>query len=131
MGYIKFNLIIYALSAYIKFMKQIAAVTIAACLALSPLAAEEKNPGEVEQGLSLLEQGSRLFMRGLITEMGPALDGLKGMAGEVAPMFEELQEMIGDFTNFHLPEVLPNGDIIIRRKAPLTVVPLAEGEIEL
>ena len=38
---------------------------------------------------------------------------------------------VGDLSAYHAPEVLPNGDIIIRRKTPQETEPLPEGEIEL
>ena len=39
---------------------------------------------------------------------------------------------IDDIRNYHPPEVLPNGDIIIRRKTPAELAaPPAEGEIDL
>ncbi|WP_428543110.1 hypothetical protein [Profundibacter sp.] len=113
-------------------MKQIAAITIAACLALSPAYAENSDEGGMDEGLSLMEQGARMLLRGLATEMEPALKDLKGLAEEMGPGLAELQGLIGDFTNYHAPEVLPNGDIIIRRKTPLEIEkPLEEGEIEL
>ena len=117
---------------YIGGMKQIAAITIAACLALSPAYAENTDEGRMGEGLSLMEQGAKLLFRGLMTEMEPALKDLKGLAEEMGPGLAELQGLIGDFTNYHAPEVLPNGDIIIRRKTPLEIEkPLEEGEIEL
>ncbi len=86
----------------------------------------------MDEGLSLMEQGAKMLFRGLMTEMEPALKDLKGLAEEMGPGLAELQGLIGDFTNYHAPEVLPNGDIIIRRKTPLEVEkPLEEGEIEL
>lgn len=71
-----------------------------------PAAAEE---GEFAEGLDLLGQGTRLLMEGLMDEFGPALNGLR--------------ESLSDLDAYHAPEILPNGDIIIRRKTP------AEGEI--
>lgn len=117
---------------YIQGMKQIAAFTIAACLALSPAVADTGDKGEVGEGLNLMEEGAKLLFRGLMSEMEPALKDLHGLADEMAPAFAELMGMIGDFTNYHAPEVLPNGDIILRRKVPLVVEPpLEDGEIEL
>jgi len=117
-------------------MKQIAAFTIAACLALSPAYGDDDPKGEMDEGLNLMEEGAKLLFHGLMTEMRPALKDLKGLAEEMAPALAELQGLIGDFTNYHAPEVLPNGDIIIRRKTPLELEkplekPLKEGEIEL
>ena len=112
-------------------MKQIAAFTTAAFLALSPAVAQTDDAGKMGEGLNLMEEGARLLFRGLMTEMEPALDDLQGLADEMAPAFAELMGMIGDFTQYHAPEVLPNGDIIIRRKVPLKVEPPEQGEIDL
>lgn len=120
--------------SYIRRMKQIAAFTMAACLSLSPAIAETDDKvdnGEVSEGLNLMEEGAKLLLRGLMTEMEPALNDLQGLADQMGPAFEELQGMIGDFTNYHAPEVMPNGDIIIRRKTPLKIEPKENGEIEL
>lgn len=116
---------------YIRGMKQIAAFTLAAGLALSPAMAQNHDQGEVGEGLNLMEEGAKILLRGLMSEMEPALEDLRDLAEEMAPAFAELQELIGDFSNYHMPEVLPNGDIIIRRKIPLMVEPPEEGEVEL
>lgn len=113
-------------------MKQIAAFPLAVLLALSPAVADNVDKPEVGEGLILMEEGAKLLLRGLLSEMEPALDDLQNLADEMGPAFEELQEMFGDLTNYHAPEVMPNGDIIIRRKAPLKQVPtLKDGEVEL
>ena len=39
-------------------------------------------------------------------------------------------ELMGDIRNYEMPEKLPNGDIIIRRKPDLPAPP-KEGEVEL
>ncbi len=82
-------------------------VTLAVMVALAgPVAAQDapEGDGSVGEGFSLLEEGARMVLRGIIAEMGPAWD-------ELMLMFDELNA-------FHPPEVLPNGDIIIRRKTP-------------
>ena len=76
---------------------------------------------------TLMEEGARMFLRGLITEMEPALDDLRGLAedlgpqmqalvAEMGPALADLLTLIDDVTNYAPPEVMPNGDIIIRRK---------------
>lgn len=100
-------------------MKRIAAA-LAVALAVTPALAQEDGKGEMREGLSLLEEGTKLLLRGLMKEMEPALT--------------ELEEAIDDLNAYHPPEMLPNGDIIIRRKEPLPVPPEedgAQGEIEL
>ena len=89
-----------------------------------PAAAQEAEPP------SLMERGLRLFMEGLMEEMEPALRDLEALAEDAQPLLEQLQkdlgDAVGDLNAYHAPEILPNGDIIIRRKDPL--VP---GEPEL
>lgn len=127
----KQGLIFRRMLPYIGRMKRIATFTIAACLALSPVVMQATEKAEIDEGLSLMEQGATLLLRGLMSEMEPALKDLQGLADEMGPALLELQGMIGDFTNYHAPEVLPNGDIIIRRKTPLENPPLKDGEVEL
>jgi hypothetical protein len=105
---------------------------LALSLALAvPAAAQEGEPqGDVERGVDLLGEGARLLLRGLMAEMEPALRELGQDIAAIRPVLEELARMIGDVRNYHAPEMLPNGDIIIRRKVPLTPVE-PEGEIEL
>jgi hypothetical protein len=73
-----------------------------------PATAEEPNR-ELSEGLELLGEGARLLLRGLQTEMEPMAEG-----------WGVLVEKLGDFSLYQMPEILPNGDIVIRRKEPLT-----------
>ena len=88
----------------------------ALCIAALPAAATEN---EFEEGMNLLSEGTRLLLEGLMGQMEPAL--------------RELQGALQELDSYHPPEVLPNGDIIIRRKEPLNTLPVPdeEGEIEL
>tara|TARA_R100000935_G_C2828807_1_gene163846 strand:- start:1394 stop:1756 length:363 start_codon:yes stop_codon:yes gene_type:complete len=110
-------------------------------LVVSPVAAQD---AAEEEGRSLMEEGARLFFEGIQREMGPALEGLRDRAQEMEPALRQfVEEMgpalrdlmgeIGDLSAFHAPEVLPNGDILLRRKSPQDVqdTPTPEGEIEL
>ncbi len=101
---------------------------IAFLVALSlatPLAAQEDPAPDEERGLSLMERGARMLMEGLMRELEPALEGLE----DVGPMFRDFAQEMGpaladiirevkDWSVYHPPEMLPNGDIIIRRKTP-------------
>jgi len=116
---------------------------LALCLAL-PTSAQEATEDE---GQSLMERGARLFMEGIMREMEPAMDDLRGLAEEMGPdlkrfveemgpAFGDLMGRIGDINAYHPPEMLPNGDIILRRKTPLepedeTADPPGEGEIDI
>lgn len=79
--------------------------------------------GGVDEGFSLLEEGTRLILRGLMDEVEPRLkdmsEELESALAEMEPAMRELVRLIGDIRNYHPPEMLPNGDIILRRKVPL------------
>lgn len=90
-----------------------------------------------------MEEGAKLVLRGLMAEMAPALDEmekalteigptLEGFGEEVGPKLRQLIAMIDDFKNYDAPMMLPNGDILIRRKLPvLPGQPGPNGEIDL
>lgn len=103
-------------------------------------------PKADDDGFSLMEEGAKLVLRGLMSEMEPALNemekalddigpALEGIGAEVGPKLRQLVAMIDDFKNYDAPEMLPNGDIIIRRNAPLLpkpeFLPGPNGEIDL
>lgn len=111
------------------------------CLALvlpAPLFAQESE----EEGLSLMERGARLFLEGIVKEMEPAIEDLKDLSSEMepalrqfvqdmGPAFYELLDKVDDITLYHAPELLPNGDIIMRRKQPEeNTPPTDEGEAD-
>ncbi|WP_425049712.1 hypothetical protein [Psychromarinibacter sp. S121] len=99
-------------------MKQIVPAVLCAAMLVAPLPAVAQDDSEMSEGLSLLEEGTKLLLRGLMNEMGPAME----------EMSEELRGAIKDMSAYHAPEVLPNGDILIRRKVPLQVEPEIDPE---
>ena len=120
-------------------MKRIALPFVLASAMSLPLAAQE---AEGEDGFSLMEEGAKLFFRGIIEEMEPALDDLRGMAeemqpalrsfvDEMGPALADLLDKVDDWTVYHPPEILPNGDIILRRKTPQEETEEPQGDIEL
>ena len=104
-------------------------------LALSaplPALAQEAPNTDVDEGLSLLEQGAQMLLRGMMSEMEPALNDMAEALAEAEPMLRDMLAMMDDLTNYHPPEIMPNGDIILRRKLPGEVTaPLPNGEVEL
>ena len=95
-----------------------------ACLSLTlaPLAAQETPPRD---GLasSLIEEGAKMLLRGLMSEAEPMLDELDQALREMEPSLREmgprlklLVDLMGDVANYEAPERMPNGDILIRRK---------------
>jgi len=94
-------------------MKHIAPMLVTVLLA-APVQAQTN---DLDEGMDLLEKGAQLLLRGLMNEMSPAI--------------RELEDALRDLSVYHPPEILPNGDIIIRRKDPLTPDVGDDGEIEL
>ncbi len=106
-------------------MRQFIAPFALIALCASPLVAETPVVPDAgtDDGFSLMEEGAKLFMRGIMSEMEPALDEMGKALDEVKPGLEalqpklrELMALVGDLQNYHAPEKLPNGDIIMRRK---------------
>lgn len=128
--------------AYIHLMKHTALITaLTLCLSPPALAQDKDESGGQDNGLSLMEDGARMFLEGIQREMGPALQDFRGMAEdmgpamrdflqEMGPAFADVMDRIGDISAYHPPEILPNGDIILRRKTPgePTPAPPAPGE---
>ena len=102
-------------------MKHHAALTVVLTLTLAaaPLRAETEAQG-ADEGFSLIEEGAKIILRSLLDDMEPALDEMQNGLGtaveELGPVLRNLAAMMGDIRNYHAPEMLPNGDIIIRRK---------------
>ncbi|WP_090058992.1 hypothetical protein [Celeribacter neptunius] len=73
-------------------------------LSLSPAAHAQETPPSDDgaEGWSMLREGSRLLLQQLFDEMKPALEDLEGF--------------VDDLNAYEPPVVLPNGDILIRRK---------------
>lgn len=103
----------------------------------TPAAAEDNSDGK-----SLMQQGAEMFLRGLTEQMEPALEDLKALTedmgpemleffSQMGPAFGQLLEEIEDWSVYEAPEVLPNGDIIIRRKPEAPVQENKDGTIDL
>lgn len=104
---------------------------LAALLISAPLSAQESAtdpvpPGDsrdIDEGMDLLSEGARRLLRGLMGEVEP---GMRDLA-------ERLQDWdfdglgVDDLGAYQPPEVLPNGDIIIRRKPSR---PLDDGPMD-
>ena len=86
-------------------------LALAALMAAGPAPAQDAG----DQGVDLMGEALRLFMQGLMQEIEPAL--------------EEMEGLLENLDAYHPPEVLPNGDIIIRRKNPIEPEPPEETEI--
>lgn len=120
--------------AYIGLMKRMA--LILGLLIAAPVAAQESD------GPSLMERGAQLFLEGLLKEVEPMTDELGKLLDEAGPAMQSFVEKMGpalselmqdveDWSAYEPPEVLPNGDIIIRRKQSAPEEALPDGEVEL
>ncbi len=125
-------------------MKPFALLTgpiLALALVATPMVAQDAEvpeTPEVEDAPSFLEEGAKLFLRSLIDEMEPALqgmaEGMENFAAEIQPMLRELVRLMDNVTDYHAPEMLPNGDIIIRKRLPGEEIDREigpDGEIDL
>lgn len=143
--------------SYIGRMRHVLTLTLSALLALglTLTAVQAQVPEQVvpdapteegrsaDEGLSLMERGARMFLEGMRREMEPALEDLRDLMVEMGPAMQEFIQQMGpamadllgridDLSAYEAPELLPNGDIIIRRKpesGPLP--PPQEGEIDI
>lgn len=117
-------------------MKQSANLTFAIVLLCVPATAQEQEPP------SLMQRGAEMFFEGLRLEMAPALDDLQDLAEqagpsllnfmtEMGPAFTDLLDQVEDWSRYSAPEILPNGDIIIRRKLGTAPEESTEGEIDI
>ncbi|MBV1896944.1 MAG: hypothetical protein KUG70_10830 [Rhodobacteraceae bacterium] len=117
-------------------MKHTASLIFAFSLFSAPVLAEDKDaPG-------LMQRGAEMFLEGLRQEMSPALDNLQELAeqagpsmmnflAEMGPAFADLLDEVEDWSRYSAPEILPNGDIIIRRKPDQEIDPPSTGETDI
>lgn len=112
-------------------MRYLIAPVVICALSITPASAQEE-----DSGLGPLERGALLLMEGILKEMEPAIEefeeladkmapALKTFADEMGPKLAEILNEVEDWTAYQPPEMLPNGDIIIRRKPD---TPLVEPE---
>ncbi len=117
------------------------ALPLAMCLALAALPLRADDPPAIapdpsaEEGMSLIEKGARMLLQSLLDDVEPRMKelgkGLDEAMDEAGPALRDLLGRIDDFRNYHPPEMLPNGDIIIRRKSLPEMVPPDDGQIEI
>ena len=87
--------------------------TVMLCIAVLPVAAWAQ---DADDGPGLIERGMRMMVEGLAQEMAPAMD--------------QLRDLTDRLDAYEAPEVLPNGDIIIRRKTPLSPEEAPDAPLE-
>lgn len=104
----------------------------------APATAQDVEPEP--EGPGLFERGADLMMRGLLEQLGPLVNDLESAMVVLGGVVERLG-------GYEAPEILPNGDILIRRRPgeggeegaeppvaptdPSLQTPQEEGEVEL
>jgi hypothetical protein len=123
-----------------KFAPLFLSLAVSLAPALPATAQEGEAEAEVDEGLNLLQEGANLLLRGLIQEIEPKMrefgnladdlvreiePSLRALSDEMGPALADLLGRIDSITHYSPPEILENGDIIIRRKddAPPYVAP--------
>jgi len=97
------------------------AALILSLMASPVLAQEEDNSSD------LWQRGAQAMLEELLREIEPALKDLQGLGekaapalrgflAEMGPALSELVDKVEDWSVYEPPEILENGDIIIRRK---------------
>lgn len=98
-------------------------------------ASPETASPDAERGMSLIEEGAKILLDQFFREAEPAMkdmqDGLSQLLTDYGPMLRDLVAMAGDLHNYHAPEKLPNGDIILRRKTPAELAQPSGPQIDL
>lgn len=86
-------------------------LVVSLLLLATPAPAQEAEPPTVFDQLENLLQN---FLQHLAPQMEQLGEGLQAMEPELRSFLDRMQGMV----QYHPPEILPNGDILIRRRAP-------------
>lgn len=114
-------------------MKALILTVFLACPALAEETPPPDQGDQGDQGMSLMQQGAEMLLRHMMSKVDPGLEDMAQALKEAQPNLMKLMALIDDIKNYHAPEVLQNGDILIRRKTPAELQPkaLPEGGIDL
>ena len=80
-----------------------------------PLVPENDKPAELPEGLGDLFER---MLRGFAEETAPHLRNLERQLQQMEPEIERFWDSLRGMAQYHPPEILPNGDILIRRRQP-------------
>ena len=110
----------------------IRAITLAltTCLLAPPALAQDDEGGRMKRGAQMFLEGFMELWR-QVGSMLPARDAgpaLQSFAQEMGPALSDLMDEVQDWSVYEPPTMLDNGDIILRRKEPLTPDPDSEAE---
>ena len=86
------------------------------CSGLLCLCAAFPSAAQEDDGFDLMERGAQEFLEGLLRQMEPAWEQMHDFMDEMGPAMLELMDQVQDWSAYEAPEILENGDIIIRRK---------------
>ena len=75
-------------------MKQVYALSMALAFCLSPVSAQD-DTGDVTEGFDLMEEGAKLLMRGLMSEVAPAIEDLRTTLEDMGPELGEFITTMG------------------------------------
>lgn len=104
----------------------LATATPAVAQDTAPAPAPEAIPEATPEGrplmpfMELFTERSEEMMRQFLEDIGPEMEQL--MDG-LLPELQRLADVLGGFVHYEMPEILPNGDIIIRRKPDAPPLP--------
>jgi hypothetical protein len=87
---------------YIMHMKHFLYIALISALIATPAQSDPRDWEKLRKGLEELSEDTQKFFESWVDDLGP--------------LFNSLSDKIDDLSDYEKPEVLPNGDIIIRRK---------------
>ncbi len=96
-------------------MKRILVIFLFVCAL--PAAAQD------DDGSSFVDQTIRQLLEGLVLEMEPALEDMRDFIEQMGPALADIIADVKDWSDYEAPEILENGDIIIRRKPDQDIGP--------
>lgn len=118
-------------------MKKIALASAAAVTLATPTWSQDDGPSLMRRGVELFFQGLQTELEPAVTEMQNLIEELtpelRNFAQSMGPALSELMDQVEDWSAYNAPEMLPNGDIIIRRKPVAEDTPPTDpvDEVEL
>lgn len=104
-------------------MRAFSHLILVAALVAAPALAQVYEPPKADEPApeESLEGGIENFLNNLLGQAQPHLDrlgrDLGDTLGSVAPVLQDIGELMDDVRNYQAPERLENGDILIRRRA--------------
>ena len=109
---------------YIAGMKTLVLpLAICGLLALPVQAEEEGLPPPAQENAPLLFDLFERLLQGFMTEVEPQMRELERGFTALEPELQRFLQQLRDMTQYHPPEILPNGDILIRRREGVELPP--------